>query len=500
MKKLIIMTAAFVSVLGMSACKKFLDVNTDPNNPITTTPNFLLPSIIANGLAMQGFESYQLTGILTQNVGRRAAATGGVDQYYLTANVRPFQDTYQIVGSNIGPMISIAESEGSAYYVGAGKIMYALILAHATDLLGDIPYTEAFKPTETISPKYDAQQDIYAAVDKLLDEGIVEMQKPASSNTRPFYVTTPSISGDILFKGVTANWIKLAYTLKARQANHLVKKATYSPATILSYIDKGISSNTEDAQLQYQAVTSTVLNSTNVLGPARANMGPVTFGRFFIEMINGKNLLGDAALPDDPRLPIMATIASIGTQPGANNAQALPTGVLSDFYNTWYGQDLGVMPVVTNSEARFIEAEAAFRGGAATLTRAYTAYRAGIIAHMDKIGVTPAARDLYLSSPAVAQTAAALTLKNIMQQKYIAMFMNPESWVDLRKLDYSQDIYTGFYYPLNPNPVALANTANPYPRRLLYPLTEIQLNPAEVEKQGANAQDYFLKPLWWNVQ
>jgi len=80
------------------------------------------------------------------------------------------------------------------------------------------------------------------------------------------------------------------------------------------------------------------------------------------------------------------------------------------------------------------------------------------------------------------------------------MFLNPESWVDLRKLDYSQDIYTGFYYPLNPNPVALANTANPYPRRLLYPLTEIQLNPAEVEKQGANAQDYFLKPLWWNVQ
>lgn len=494
------MIMALVSVLGMSACKKFLDVNTDPNNPVETTPNFLLPSIIANGLAMQGFESYQLTGLLTQNVGRRGAPNGGVEQYFLTPNVRPFHDTYQIVGSNIGPLISIAEKEGSPYYVGAAKIMYALILAQATDLLGDIPYTEAFMPTQTISPKYDSQQDIYAAVDKLLDEGIVEMQKPVGSNFRPFYITTPSISGDILYKGVTANWIKLAYALKARQANHLVKKSTYDPNAILSNVDKAIASNTEDAQLQYQAVTSTVLNSTNVLGPARANLAAVTFGRFFIEMLNGKNLLGDAALPDDPRLTIMATATSTGTQPGANNAQTLPTGVASDFYNTWYGQDLGLLLVVTNAEVRFIEAEAAFRAGAATRERAYTAYRAGIAAHMDKIGVAAAARDLYLASPAVAQSAATLTLKNIMQQKYIAMFMNPESWADLRKLDYSQDIYTGFYYPTNPNPIALASTANPYPRRLLYPLTEIQLNPAAVEKQGGNAQDYFLKPLWWNVQ
>ncbi|WP_199120841.1 SusD/RagB family nutrient-binding outer membrane lipoprotein [Pedobacter sp. ASV28] len=498
--KRIIIIAVLIFTLGISACEKgFLDVNTDPNNPTATTPNFLLPSIIANGFAMQGFESYQLTGLLTQNVGRRGAANSGVEQYFLAPNVRPFQDTYQIVGTNIPPMIDIAQSEGSAYYVGAGKIMYALILAHATDLLGDIPYSEAFKPALTISPKYDKQEEIYAAVDKLLDEGIVEMQKPASSNSRPFYITSPSISGDILYKGVTASWIKLAYSLKARQANHLVKKASYNPTTILSYIDKAISTNSEDAQLQYQAVTSTVLNSTNVLGATRGNLGAITFGRFFIEMLNGKNLLGDAALPDDPRLAIMAFPTATGTQPGLNNAQAV-VGV-SDFYSSWYGQDLGIMPVLTNAETRFIEAEAAFRAGPATLSRAYTAYRAGIIAHMDKIGVPVPARDAYMLSAAVAQSAATLTLKNIMEQKYIALFMNPESWTDLRRLDYSQTIYTNFYYPAGANPNAKDAAGLPgYPQRLLYPLTEIQLNPAEVEKQGGNSQNYLMKPLWWNIQ
>ncbi|TDQ09750.1 SusD/RagB family nutrient-binding outer membrane lipoprotein [Pedobacter metabolipauper] len=495
MKKFIIYTAAVISLLGISSCEKgFLDVNTDPNNPTETTPNFLLPSIIANGLAMQGYESYQLTGLLTQNIGRRAAPNSGVEQYFLAANVRPFQDTYQIVGANIGPMISIAQQEGSPYYVGAGKIMYAMILAHATDLLGDIPYSEAFQPALTISPKYDSQEDIYKAVNQLLDEGVVELQKPASSNSRAFYITTPSISGDILYKGVTASWIKLAYSIKARQANHLTKKASYDGNAILTLIDKGITSNTEDAQLQYQAVTSTVLNSTNVLGPTRNNMSALTYGRYFIEMLNGKNLLGNEALPDDPRFPIMAAAGSTGTQPGANNAQALGTGIVSDFYTSWYGLDLGVLPVLTNAEVRFIEAEAAFRAGAATRDRAYAAYIAGIRAHMDKIGVAAAARDLYIASPAVAQSAAALTLKNIMEQKYIALFMNPESWADMRKLDYDPTIYTGFYYPVGANP----NAKNLYPRRTLYPLTEIQLNPAEVEKQGANAPDYLLKPLWWN--
>src|SRR5215217_1799172 len=319
MKRFIILIVSVVSIFGISACNKdFLDVNTDPNNPTATTPNFLLPSIIANGFAMQGFESYQLTGLFTQNVGRRGAPNSGVEQYFLAPNVRPFQDTYQIVGANIPPMIDIAQKESSAYYVGAGKVMFALILAHATDLLGDIPYTEAFQPALTISPKYDRQEDIYAAVNKLLDEGIAEFEKPVSSNSRPFYSTVPSVSGDILYKGITSNWIKLAYSLKARQANHLTKKSSYDPNVVLGYIDKAIKDNAEDAQLQYQAVTSTILNSTNVLGPTRNNMGTLTFGRYFIEMLNGKNLLGDEALPDDPRLLVMATATSTGTQPGAN--------------------------------------------------------------------------------------------------------------------------------------------------------------------------------------
>ena len=94
MKKIILMIIVVISVFTISSCKKgFLDVNTDPNNPTETTPNFLLPSIISNGLVMQAFESYQMTGLLTQNIGRRGAPNSGVEQFFLAPNVRPFQDT-----------------------------------------------------------------------------------------------------------------------------------------------------------------------------------------------------------------------------------------------------------------------------------------------------------------------------------------------------------------------------------------------------------------------
>lgn len=44
------------------------------------------------------------------------------------------------------------------------------------------------------------------------------MQKPATANFRPLYSTSPSESGDILYKGDVNKWVRLAYALKARQA------------------------------------------------------------------------------------------------------------------------------------------------------------------------------------------------------------------------------------------------------------------------------------------
>jgi hypothetical protein len=118
--------------------------------------------------------------------------------------------------------------------------------------------------------------------------------------------------------------------------------------------------------------------------------------------------------------------------------------------------------------------------------------------------ITEAQITAYLASAAVPQNAAALTLKNIMEQKYISMFLNPESWSDLRRFDFDPAIYVNFRIPTPVNPILVtagtsaAPTGVRFPRRLLPGATEVLYNPAEIERIGGNAPDYIAQPVWWD--
>jgi len=522
MKKYLLLLGLLSATTALTSCEKFLDVNTNPNNPTSSTPNYLLPNIISNGIQTQMFTALR-TPYIEQYVVSRTANSGGNDQYIFTnaQSTNTFNYSYFQSGGNIPPMIAAAQAEGSPYYVGAGKIMQAVILAHATDMLGDVPYTEAYQGGNNYTPKYDAQQQIYATINQLCDEGIVEMQKPASANFRPLYSTTPSESGDILYKGDQNKWIRLAYALEARQAQHLTKKGTYSATAVLALCDKAFTSSADDAQLNYQMAVLPLTGTTNIFGVTRSNFGTATFSANVIKYLNGTTFPGVI----DPRFGVLTPTTSTGADPGTGSAAGTnltPGSTLTDFYGGWYARDLGYFEVITYHELKFIEAEAAFRAG--NTQRAFDALRAGIRAHMTKVGVggsfsppavtfpqiTTAQINAYLASAAVPQTPAAVTLRSIMEQKYLAMFLNPDSWSDLRRLDFSSNIYVNFAYPVGNAVNSAASTqTNPtlrYPRRLLPGATEVLYNPTAIAKlftdagvtQGDN-NTYITKPLWFDM-
>ncbi|TGE10534.1 SusD/RagB family nutrient-binding outer membrane lipoprotein [Hymenobacter fodinae] len=502
----------------LTSCESFLDTNTDPNNPTTSTPNFLLPGIISQAVQTQMFTSLTTTYITQYTVRKTPAAS--TDQFVLTnANsTNLFNYTYYYSGGNIPTMTAAAQQEGSPHYIGAGKIIQAMLLAHATDMLGDIPYSEAYQGAANYTPKYDPQEQIYQNILTLCDEGIELMKTPVAQEFRPLYITSPSISGDILFKGDLTKWIKFANSLKARQLNHLSKKSSYNPQQILTLVDNGMTSSADDAQLQYQVAVAPLASTTNIFGTTRNNYPTATFSTNIIKYLNG-NVAG-AAYPGvvDPRLTIMATATSTGNDPGVT--QSATTNIVNgftDFYSSWYARDLGYFEVLSFHELKFIEAEAAFKAG--NLDRALKAYRDGVRAHMLKIGaggsngnpavtfpvLTTAQVDAYLGSAAVAQNTSELSLKRIMEQKYIAMFLNPESWSDLRRYDFSPEIYVNLKYPANANAVLAAKPdfKDRWPRRMLPGGTEVLYNPQAVSKvfsdvNATNNDDYITKPLWWD--
>ena len=83
MKKYILLLGLFTASSALTSCEKYLDVNNNPNNPVVSTPNFLLPGIISNGIQTQMFTALR-TPYITQYIVSRTANSGANDQYYFT--------------------------------------------------------------------------------------------------------------------------------------------------------------------------------------------------------------------------------------------------------------------------------------------------------------------------------------------------------------------------------------------------------------------------------
>jgi len=94
--------------------------------------------------------------------------------------------------------------------VAATKIMEAMLMGQVAALWGDVPFSEAISE-ETDTPSYDSQTDVYSSVQTLLDEAINTLNSNSSV----------AISNDVTtLNGNTSNWMKVAYTLKARYLMH----------------------------------------------------------------------------------------------------------------------------------------------------------------------------------------------------------------------------------------------------------------------------------------
>jgi hypothetical protein len=187
--------------------------------------------------------------------------------------------------------------------------------------------------------------------------------------------------------------------------------------------------------------------------------------------------------------------------------------------------------ILTFHEMCFVKAEVLLRKGDAG--GAHTAYLAGIQAHLnmmqakliqwqaggytatnpDMAPMNQAAINTYLMSNAVAQGAGALTMTDIMMQKYLAMGCSIENWNDMRRFNFSAGNVGGFgvVYPGYDRGPLFAGTAqytggsrtDPryWPRRWSLPTTlELNYNLNSVLAMNAHGADpnIWSMPVWWD--
>jgi len=472
---------------AMGGCSQFLDVNVTPNNPTAVPPSVLLPSAHIGTAFANANELNRFTSVVTQQLAGAAGSPANYDIYVVSSSDFGNQWRFELYGgalTNYQQIINIADASNSKAYTGIAKIMKAYAFSLATDVWGDIPYSQALQGEATLQPRLDKQEDIYkgnqsAGIQSLFDlvrEGIADLS--AQSTTRPG-------TDDLIYGGDLAKWRRAGNTLLLKLANTISRREPELARTVINeVINSGqfISSNADDLNVFFGGAVGS--------RDPRYEYSSIPQNIFQNDLILSTRYLNLLQTNNDPRLPIFFT------RPTANyvtidNGQrgGLPTPTTSwSRYNAYVTGANGQGPVrlLTNFQRAFILAESALTLGTPGDPQAL--YTEGIRASMSLAGLTTAQIDAYLAANPRVATLTGTTqekLAQIITQKYIAFTGNGiELWNDYRR--------TG-YPVLQPSQNA-AGIDGTRPVRAVYISQEIERNP-----NFPNPAPQSNIKVWWDV-
>ena len=516
--KNIFITCIVTCLVFASSCKKYLDINTNPNAPETAAANLYLAPMVHWMVTSQQFEG-RFIGRYTQNwyLPGTSITTWDRQGYDPTSDNggQIWRDVYWSLGKNLVDMTIKAEAEQRWDLLGVAQILKAWGWQSATDLHGEIVIKEAIDANKT-EFKYDSQEFAYQEAERLLNQAIINLQR-TDGFVNPAYLAV----GDKVYNGDRTKWLKYAYGMLARNLNHYSNKSSYKADAVIAAVDKSFTSNADDFLLTY---TNTANDDTNFWGPRRQNFQNYRQTQFIVGLLNGSQFNGAS----DPRLSKMLAISPDGQYRGLdvnqinfgtltvaqrpNNFWGYPANISSGIPTTYIFDDKSKMPGMTYSELQFIKAEAAYKKG--DKTTALAAYRIGVSSHLDFVNsrntdngqlptpIIATEKATFLANPEIIPTAANLTLSHIMTQKYIALWGwgHIETWMDLRRYNYTdidpanqKQIFRGFALPVA---IFADNGGKPVQRLRPRYNSEYVWNRAALEPIGGLATDYQTKPLW----
>ncbi len=415
MKKINIITiATFVLVMiSVTSCqKKWLDptMNKDPNAVTDVTGFVLLPSIEAQmAYILGGMDVVGTTAMWEQYARGSARQAAAINGYiYTSSNVNNLWSSFYSGGMMDTKILmdkSLNPKSSAHIYGGISKVLMAVWLGNATDLWGDVPYTEAFLGSANLTPKYDSQQQVYDTIQSLLSSAINLLKKSPTA----FDINLST--NDFIFGGNADEWIKTAWALKARYTLHLSNKNSTWANTIINIVENQnvMTGNSDDMVFKFgtgPSVQNPIYQYEDQRGDMKNNLN------FF-------NAL--AADNNDPRSLIY---------------KATPAG--GDYLaGIYYGEKDSPVEFMTYSELMFIAAEAYHQAGDYANAKAYIIK--GITSSIDKYRGLDAGYDAVASVWLAAKTASytgtvdSPSLEEIIQQKYVADYFKPESYVDYRR-------------------------------------------------------------------
>lgn len=523
-------TVLLTGILLMgTSCKKFVDINEDPNNPTTAQLSLLLPSTQISMVA----NMYQLNSGTSTFI-QHTVFTAGQSRFQQqgTDFSSSWDGLYSQTLNDLESVITTGTEQQQLGYVAIAKFEKAYLYSLMVDMWGDIPYSDAEKGEVNTSPPLEKGDAIYDKLLLLIDEGI------ANANTVTATTLVPGAS-DVFYAGNKTSWLSLANSLKLKMYNQirLVDPARSANAirTLINGTTPLISANTtdftfkfgpnqnpnnrhpwhrseyqsgkgfyqnqalmdllfggDDPRLRYfifrQNATAGLNNSTNSNGYYGRNPGDGTAAPADQIRRSTFGIYPAGGLYDNASINNLTAANLYLNNTGATGTTKVVA--VSD------GTGSGLMPLITNAMVKFIRAEAALTLTTGDNARQY--FADAITASLNSVS-TYATANGGLAIPAASITGFVNRqlvlfdaadnngkLNLVMTQKYIASYGN------------GMEVYTDYRRTGLPVLRTLLSPLNVFPLRLYYSQTELSANTSFGTNGSALQVAQQITPVFWD--
>ncbi|MBL7858570.1 MAG: SusD/RagB family nutrient-binding outer membrane lipoprotein [Cyclobacteriaceae bacterium] len=463
----------------LSSCEDFLDINTDPNNPASSTPQLTLPAAQVQ-LAVQLEAQYNILGSVLAHYwtqGPTASQYSGIEQYNITTT--NYTGTWAAMyagnpgaGFDTGVLSDLefvrkaALANGQANYAAVAQLLQVYAYQILVDLYDKVPYSEALKGKEGIlSPRFDNGDVIYDDLVLKIDEALswISVSAPAPGND------------DLIFRGDMTLWRKFGNTLKLKI---FVRQALARPAKAQEGIEELYAANAqflstgEDARVSF----STATGNENPLWQELNLTTPQN-------LVASKTSIDALQNNSDSRIQALYDVAPVtGQYDGLIQGTGTSAGGV---YNDYARPDAAIIltksaPVylMTGYESLFLQAEAVQRGWGSGSAKAL--YDAAVLASFAFWGLNGSAM-----VGAGGEYEYDNALATIYYQKWLAFNgkQGYEGWTEWRR--------TGV--PVLQKSIQGAPLTNVFPLRLIWPTNEVSSNP------NVPALTTVDTPVWWDT-
>ena len=514
MKRLVYIILGGIALLGTTSCQKdFEEINTNPNRPQQA-----LPTALFNGstkLFLKNTRNYTTSGMMFRSWMQYSAQDTYTKEsrflYRDYAGDYLWRYPYQVAGGykdiidlNTDPktkelMTIYGKNENQ---IAAARIMMAYTFALLVETFGDVPYYsygspnperfQALQLNEYISPVYATQKEIYTDLLK-------ELKEAAAQIVSDSYVFK---EGDYIFE-TPDKMRRFANSLRLRLAIRLKDVSDTELRTLAQQNIDELKAGT--AVMQSEADTVELQFDSDDTNPApiyneyfvrnRVDYSP---SNSFVQLLKGQR--GNFGV--DPRLQKYFAPKGL-TKYQARDGRYTESNNLNDYVGMPYGLDESMADFQFKSgvavsffssrilQPNYAEVFMEYSEVCFLLSEANgwdnTWYKKGVEASMKKWGVDDAKITSFLA------TIPAANEENVLTQKYIALYMNPnEAWAEYRRTGYPHTLIkvneeTDLNIPTEAGQTrykfeSLVADLTDIPERLRYPVAYKVINEANYQK------------------